>query len=67
MDAGFSLGIVMIEAVPCDGIPTCWKGANGILALDERFCDNELLTICVPGENSVNFFFSWAQAKAIGC
>ena len=27
----FSLGIVMIEAVPCDGIPTCWKGTNGIL------------------------------------
>ena len=67
LDAGFSLGIVMIEAVPFDGIPTSWKGTNGILAPDQRFCDNELLTIWVPGENSLNFFFSWAQAKALGC
>ena len=46
-----SLGIVMIEAVPCDGNPTCWKRADQTLALDERFCDNDLLTIWVPGRN----------------
>ena len=55
------------ETLDADGIPTSWKGTNGILAPDQRFCDNELLTIWVPGENSLNFFFSWAQAKALGC
>ena len=44
-----SLGIVMIEAVPCDGKPTCWKKLNQSLAPDETFCDNDLLTIWVPG------------------
>ena len=48
--ANLSLGIVMIEAVPCDGNPTCWKPANQDLASDESFCDNDLLTKCVPGE-----------------
>ena len=45
-----SLGIVMIEAVPCDGNPTCWKPDNQNLAPDESFCDNDLLTKWVPGE-----------------
>ena len=48
--ANISLGIVMIEAVPCDGNPTCWKPANQNLAPDESFCDNDLLTKWVPGE-----------------
>ena len=48
--ANLSLGIVMIEAVPCDGNPTCWKPANQILAPDESFCDNDFLTKWVPGE-----------------
>ena len=43
------MGIVMIEAVPCDGIFTCWKG-NETLAADEKSCDNELLTLWVPGK-----------------
>ena len=43
--ANLSLAIVMIEAVPCDGNPTCWKNA------DESFCDNDLLTIWIPGRN----------------
>ena len=60
--ANLSLGIVMIEAVPCDGNPTCWKRpevlvssssksllAKQTLAPDERFCDNDLLTFWVPG------------------
>ena len=47
--ANLSLGIVMIEAVPCDGNPTCWKPTNQNLAPDERFCDNDLLTIWAPG------------------
>ena len=46
---GLSLGIVMIKAVPCDGIPTCWKRTNQTLAPDESFCDNDWLTIWVPG------------------
>ena len=45
-----SLGIVMIEAVPCDGNPTCWKKANQTLAPDESSCDNDLRTIWVPRE-----------------
>ena len=44
-----SLGIVMIEAVPCDGNPTCWKRPDQTLAPDERFCDDDLLTFWVPG------------------
>ena len=44
-----SLGIVMIEAVPCDGKPTCWKRPDQTLAPDESFCDNDCLTIWVPG------------------
>ena len=48
--ANLSLGIVMIEAVPCDGNPTCWKPANQNLAPDESFCDNDLLAKWVPGE-----------------
>ena len=48
--ANLSLGIVMIEAVPCDGNPTCWKPDNQNLAPDESFCDNDLLTKWVPGE-----------------
>ena len=47
--ANLSLGIVMIEAVPCDGNPTCWKKQEKTLAPDERFCDNKLLTFWVPG------------------
>ena len=43
--ANLSLGIVMIEAIPCDGNPSCWRRS------DERFCDNDLLTIWVPGRN----------------
>merc|ERR1719507_1709808 len=46
--ANLSLGIVMIEAVPCDGIPTCWKRTDQTLAPDESFCDNDWLTIWVP-------------------
>ena len=42
--AKISLGIVMIEAVPCDGKPTCWKKPDQTLAPDERFCDNDLCT-----------------------
>ena len=47
MEAGLSLGIVMIEAVPCDGIPTCWKET------DESFCDNDWLTFWIPGGRPV--------------
>ena len=47
--AKLSLGIVMIEAVPCDGIPTCWKRPDQTLAPDESFCDYKLLTFWVPG------------------
>merc|ERR1719507_974955 len=46
--ANLSLGIVMIEAVRCDGIPTCWKSPDQTLAPDESFCDNDWLTIWVP-------------------
>ena len=52
--AGLSLGIVMIEAVPCDGIPTCWRQGNETVAPDENFCDNELLTLWVPGKTFFN-------------
>ena len=48
--ANLSLGIVMIEAVPCDKIPTCWKKGNETLSPDENLCDNELLTLWVPGK-----------------
>ena len=48
--ANLSLGIVMIEAVPCDGNPTCWKKA------DELLCDNDLLTIWGPGGNLYSSF-----------
>ena len=48
VEANLSLGIVMIEAVPCDGNPTCWR-SDHTLAPDETFCDNELLTTWVPG------------------
>ena len=54
--ANLSLGIVMIEAVPCDGNPTCWKRPEETLAPDERFCDNDLLTIWVPGKNPYSIF-----------
>ena len=47
--ANLSLGIVMIEAVPCDGNPTCWKRPGQTLAPDESYCDNDLLTFWVPG------------------
>ena len=52
--AGLLLGIVMIEAVPCDGIPTCWRQGNETVAPDENFCDNELLTLWVPGKTFFN-------------
>ena len=55
--ANLSLGIVMIEAVPCDGNPTCWnKRPEETLAPDERFCDNDLLTFWVPGNNLYSCF-----------
>ena len=47
---GLSLGIVMVEAVRCDGIPTCWKKRNETLAPDEVNCDNDWLNIWTPGE-----------------
>ena len=47
--ANLSLGIVMIEAVCCDGNPTCWKRPDQTLAPDESFCDNDMFTIWVPG------------------
>ena len=50
VEANFSSGIVMIEAVPCDGKPTCWKKPNQKLPPDESFCDNDLLNIWVPGK-----------------
>ena len=53
--ANLSLGIVMIEAVPCDGIATCWERPDQT-ALDERFCDNKLLSIWVPGRNPYSSF-----------
>ena len=49
VEAGLSLGIVMIEAVPCDGIPTCWKRPGQTLAPDESFCDNDWLAFWIPG------------------
>ena len=60
--ANLSLGIVMIEAVPCDGNPTCWKPANQTLAQDESFCDNDLLSIWAPGGRpgfDFSFIFVW--------
>ena len=51
--ANLSLGIVMIEAVPCDRVPTCWKRGSDTLAQDENFCDNELLTLWVPGKKNL--------------
>ena len=57
VEANLSLGIVMIEAVPCDGNPTCWnKRPEETLAPDERFCDNDLLTFWVPGNNLYSCF-----------
>ena len=53
--ADLSLGIVMIEAVPCDRNPTCWKRPDQTLAPDETLCDNDLLTIWVPGRNPCSF------------
>lgn len=50
--ANLSVGIVMIEAVPCDRNPTCWKNA------DESFCDNDWITIWAPGEKYSTFFDS---------
>ena len=44
-----SLGIVLIEAVPCDGKPSCWKKVNETFAQDESFCDSDFLTIWGPG------------------
>ena len=49
VEAGLPMGIVMIEAMPCDGIPTCWKRTNQTLAPDESFCDNDWLTTWIPG------------------
>ena len=49
--SNLSLGIVMIEAIRCDGNPTCWKKPGEDLAPDETFCDNDLLTKVVPGES----------------
>ena len=46
VEAELSLGIVMIEAVPRDGIPTCWEKA------DESFCDNDWLAFWIPGRRS---------------
>ena len=64
--ANLSLGIVMIEAVPCDGNPTCWKRPDQTLAPDERFCDNDLLTIWVPGNNpNIPDLFVYALSKTI--
>ena len=51
--ANLSLGIVMIEALRCDGNPTCWKSPDQTLAPDESFCDNDLLTIWIPGRNPI--------------
>ena len=60
VEANLSLGIVMIEAVPCDGNPTCWKKANETMAPDESSCDNDLRTIWVPREiPHCNFGFSF--------
>ena len=52
VEAKLSLGIVMIEAVPCDGKPTCWKRPTEALAPDESFCNSDLLTVWVPGEKT---------------
>lgn len=49
VEAGLSLGIVMIEAVPCDGNPTCWRRPDQTLAPDESFCDNDFITTWIPG------------------
>ena len=45
--ANLSLGIVMIEAVPCDGNPTCWKRPDQTLAPDESYCEIDFFW--VPG------------------
>ena len=45
--ANQSLGIVMVKAVPCDGISTCWN------EWDESLCDNDWLTKWIPGRTSV--------------
>ena len=60
VEAKLSLGIVMIEAVPCDENPTCWKRPGQTLAPDESFCDIDLLTFWVPGRitNSKSIPFS---------
>ena len=47
--ANHSLGIVMIKAVPCDGIATCWK------AWDESLCDSDFLTKWIPGTFVLSF------------
>ena len=58
--ANLSLAIVMIEAVPCDGNPTCWKN------VDESFCDNDLLTIWIPGRNSFLFVLPLLKTLQMG-
>ena len=69
--ANLSLGIVMIEAVPCDGNPTCWKPVNQDLAPDESFCDNDLLSIWVPGERydlkGKIFLMKFNFSDSLGC
>ena len=50
--ANHSLGIVMIKAVPCDGIATCWE------AWDESLCDSDFLTKWIPGTIVVIMSFS---------
>ena len=45
--ANQSLGIVMVKAVPCGGVSTCWK------SWDESLCDNEWLTKWIPGRSIV--------------
>ena len=45
--ANQSLGIVMVKAVPCDGISTCWN------EWDESLCDNDWLTKWIPGRTIV--------------
>ena len=45
--ANHSLGIVMVKAVPCDGISTCWNES------DESLCDNDWLTKGIPGRSII--------------
>ena len=55
--ANDSLGIVMVKAVPCDGISTCWNES------DEILCDNDWLTKWIPGRTIV---LIWGGCKKEG-